>query len=447
MTRKGDRAVRSQLCWGLALALLGLPMPAGAQSAGDLVVIVQTQRSADHANDVCAAGIIIAQSLTRTLILTADHVLRDAGDVPLFVQSSKLVGSKFAATVLGGSSLRNANHDYAVLSVDDPRLPRVDQGSFSVLGPLRNADSTTKTVRTIGSPGCAGWKSAEELGRVNTATDAEITFVSAAKEGASGGPVVTVDGDLVAMVTHADGREATALPISLVAQILRGQNVEFNLANSRFLVPWDASSFPEPFRSAAESARALQHRQSTQQFAIEGYKSRDKANEAIKNADTALVGFGVEERVLAGGRRFLFRGTLSRSGLAAGAGTLSVYEGDRLVRTVWGSFMSSDPKKFPTIEGPGYIEYAPGDALGRVSAVGGIASSAGVVTLRLVNGDTVMQPWVDGAPAATGVFARWAKDGTITEGRYGGKNEILEYITWSKSGRFLSTAKGGKLFP
>lgn len=187
----------------------------------DLVVMLET---ANSSGDFCAAGIVISQDDSRTLILTAAHNLypgRDFNEArhPLTVEFRNRIGVRYPAAPLPG--IMDERLDFAVLSIDaNLDLPKIPREAFSIL-PEPGLVQVGTPVRPIGYPNCESWSGPVSASPIVTATTIGVRFETPmVGAGNSGGPLFSNEGALLGMVNEAETHVGLALPTELLVEQL-----------------------------------------------------------------------------------------------------------------------------------------------------------------------------------------------------------------------------------
>lgn len=213
-----------------ALLLMSSPSEDPLNRPLDLVVMLET---ADSIGDFCAAGIVISQDDSRTLILTAAHNLypdRDFNQArhPLTVEFRNRIGVRYPATPLPG--VMDERLDFAVLSIDASLgLPTIPREAFSIL-PEPGLVQVGTPVRPVGYPNCESWSGPVSASPIVTATTIGVRFETPmVGAGNSGGPLFSNEGALLGMVNEAETHVGLALPTELLIEqlTLRGLSTDW----------------------------------------------------------------------------------------------------------------------------------------------------------------------------------------------------------------------------
>jgi hypothetical protein len=205
----------------------------------DLVVMVRVKH-ADGEQDY-GAGILVSQSPKRTVIITADHVVRRGDDSPgaaqseITVELNSLRDTRFRARLSTYSS-RDAGLDLAVLLVEDQSVPKVLQGDLlNAVSPLPIGALTGRSAVIVGFIRGTPWEHSLTGEPIASATPVEILVDSnTVDHGASGGALFDAENRaLLGMVISDANKRAVARPIGLLLQKLKQWNIEVSLTNSK----------------------------------------------------------------------------------------------------------------------------------------------------------------------------------------------------------------------
>ena len=169
-------------------------------------------------------GIIVGTSGQDIYIVTADHVLPGEGQEKVAVEVAFRVrpGEWYPAVI----ARRNTGRDIAALRVLLPTGLRAEQLAGAGIAPPNSLTRGTD-VYPVGSSGnnnelrpTVNGNKVSSVGR--EVISVESVFVTG---GFSGGPLLDGCGRIVGMVTATTAREADALPIDLVVDVLRGWSI------------------------------------------------------------------------------------------------------------------------------------------------------------------------------------------------------------------------------
>jgi tetratricopeptide (TPR) repeat protein len=169
-------------------------------------------------------GIIVGASGQDIYIVTADHVLPDEGQEKVKVEVAfKVRPGEWSPAVI---VKRNAARDIAALRVLLPTGLRAEQLAGAGMAPP-NSLTRGSDVYPVGSSGNTNELRPTVNGNKVSAVGREVISVESVfvTAGFSGGPLLDGCGRVVGMVTATTAREADALPIDLVVDVLKGWSI------------------------------------------------------------------------------------------------------------------------------------------------------------------------------------------------------------------------------
>ena len=235
MRRVVDAVVACAL--GLGFAMLA---PAASAAADDVVVMVDATFAATHRTEF-GAGLVIAETDTQTLLVTALHVVQnEAGDMArdIAIEFAPLRGTTFKATTSLHYVDRGA--DLAVLFIDrttQGALPRVlSPESRDRMSPSLPKSLSGASVSLVGAMGAGRW-AADRVGAHIVSGDSSGLLIASreAQAGASGGAVFDTFGRLLAMSSRIDSGSGNlvAIPMATILARWRRWGLPVDLATAR----------------------------------------------------------------------------------------------------------------------------------------------------------------------------------------------------------------------